>query len=630
LQPKNCAQFSPLRLLYSHLRSAFTVAGVFALLAMLAGCGANSNVTVSTGSFDFGSVALSTQVRRIAVSVTNSSKNSITMAPSLTGNSDFTFDSNVSCGSTLPAGATCSAIVVFAPTATGTETATLDLGMSSDNQNIAISGAGAQLAAGQSIVTGSDSPVVARYTYVPSVSGDVSIQFGPDTNYGLQTSAQTANAGTPVVFLVAGMQQNSVYHMRATVAGGSGNSVDTDHTFSTGSFPADTLPSLTVTTNGTPQPGIELMNPAQGTNGTYLQAYAVDLQGNLIWGYNYPDRQSNTIIQPFKLLANGDIVTVISVGSSVTGPPVAGQLIVLREIDLAGVPVQQISLDQLNTALTAGGFNVTLLDMHHDVEVLPNGHWVVIGNYIKNYTPLPGTSTNQNVLGDVVVDLDTTLKPVWVWSEFDNLDVTRAPAGYPDWTHTNAVLYSPGDGNLLVSSRHQSWIVKVDYNNGAGSGAVLWRLGYQGNFTLAGGTQPQDWFYGQHQPSFVGSATTGVFSLTMMDNGFTRQLSPGNACAGANCYSTVPIISVDETALTATITWRDTFAPAKFSIWGGGTTPLANGDLEFDLCNEPSTTSEVDEVTVTTPATTVWSLQTTGQNLYRANRAPSLYPGVQW
>ena len=30
--------------------------------------------------------------------------------------------------------------------------------------------------------------------------------------------------------------------------------------------------------------------------------------------------------------------------------------------------------------------------------------------------------------------------------------------GFPDWTHTNAVLYSPDDGNLIVSMRHQNWI----------------------------------------------------------------------------------------------------------------------------------------------------------------------------
>lgn len=599
------------------------LAATCALLLMLLGCGiAGSGVAISTSSFDFGDVALSTQVRRMVVTVTNSTNSTITLSPSLSGSADFALASGVSCGSTLAAAASCSGVVLFAPSRTGTQETILDMGMSSADQRIAIKGTGVQLASGQGIVSGTGNPLVALYTYAPEVSGNVSIEFGLDTNYRQKTLAQTAQAGTPVSILVAGMRANSIYHMRATVAeSSSGTSADSDHTFVTANFPADTLPALTVTTNGTPQPGIELMNPAEGLNHTYLQAYAVDLQGNLIWGYDYPDRQSDTQIQSYKQLPNGDMLVVLSDNSGVSA---------LREINLAGVPVRQITLDQLNTALARAGYSITLADLHHDVIVTPNGHWLVLSNAIKSYTGLPGTSGITNVLGDLVVDLDPNLNPVWVWSEFDHLDINRAPAGYPDWTHSNAILYSPSDGNLLVSSRSQSWIMKIDYRNGAGTGNLLWRLGYQGDFTLVNGTEPRDWFYGQHQPSFVGATSSGAFSITMMDDGFTRQLSPGDVCSGSSCYSTVPILSVDEGAMTATITWRDAFPSAMYSVWGGGTTALANGDLEFDLCAEPNTTSEVDEVTVTSTPTTVWSLKTTAQNLYRANRMPSLYPGVQW
>jgi len=65
--------------------------------------------------------------------------------------------------------------------------------------------------------------------------------------------------------------------------------------------------------------------------------------------------------------------------------------------------------------------------------------------------------------------------------------INRRPMGFPDWTHTNAILFSPDDGNLIVSVRHQNWVVKVDYANGVGTGDILWKLGYQGDFTLVGG-----------------------------------------------------------------------------------------------------------------------------------------------
>ena len=44
-----------------------------------------------------------------------------------------------------------------------------------------------------------------------------------------------------------------------------------------------------------------------------------------------------------------------------------------------------------------------------------------------------------------------------------------------------------------------------------------------------------------------------------------------------------------------------------------------------------STAASVYEVTQDpTNPQTVWQLQITGQNAYRAMRIPSLYPGVQW
>ena len=65
------------------------------------------------------------------------------------------------------------------------------------------------------------------------------------------------------------------------------------------------------------------------------------------------------------------------------------------------------------------------------------------------------------------------------------------------------MLYSPDDGNILVSMRHQNWVVKVDYEDGKGSGAVIWRLGEGGDFTLKNGVDPTDWQYAQHYAEFL-------------------------------------------------------------------------------------------------------------------------------
>jgi hypothetical protein len=377
------------------------------------------------------------------------------------------------------------------------------------------------------------------------------------------------------------------------------------------------------------------VNPALTPIRNFLQAYATDLDGNIIWGYDYPDRDANSIIQPLRLLPNGHFAMLISYPSqNVFTPTLHSKVNTLREIDLAGNTLRELTLDQLNQRMKTAGYTFNLLDYHHDFVVLPNGHWIVIANMEKPYTDLPGYPGTTDVVGDVLIDLDADWNPVWVWNEFDHLDVNRHPMNFPDWTHTNAVLYSPDDGNLLVSIRHQNWIVKVDYSNGTGSGNILWRLGQDGDFQLRNGTDPTDWSYAQHNPAFQSDSTAGKFSLSVMDNGDDRAFQTGVVCNSpgqpACLYTTVPLYDIDETAMTATLRFHQIFPPAQYSFFGGGTTRLPNGNVEYDLCSEPNGSALVQEVTDDAQPKLIWQMNITNENVYRANRIPSLYPGVAW
>jgi arylsulfate sulfotransferase len=81
--------------------------------------------------------------------------------------------------------------------------------------------------------------------------------------------------------------------------------------------------------------------------------------------------------------------------------------------------------------------------------------------------------------------------------------------------------------------------VKIDYNDGQGAGDILWRLGYQGDFLLQGGTDPEDWFYAQHDANIVSVNSSGVFQLMLFDNGNQRVLdSSGDSCGNVTlCVS---------------------------------------------------------------------------------------------
>jgi hypothetical protein len=174
----------------------------------------------------------------------------------------------------------------------------------------------------------------------------------------------------------------------------------------------------------------------------------------------------------------------------------------------------------------------------------------------------------------------------------------------------------------------------IDYENGQGSGDILWRLGYQGDFTMTTG-QPSDWFYGQHYPTFVSPNSTGVFNFEVFDDGNDRVLdAQGDVCGTAGqpaCYSTVPIYQVDEAGMTATPLWQDNLAPV-FCLFRGSAQQLADTNVVFGITtpSDDPTGARYMEVTHDPSPQIVSQMEVSGQNAYRAVHLPSLYPGVQW
>ena len=453
----------------------------------------------------------------------------------------------------------------------------------------------------------------------------------------LHTWAQSTPAsGGAVEILVAGMQANTTYHMRADVSFPDGTQItDTDHTFTTGGLPASRVPQTSVTNpNGlSPSPGAILLDLLPGTS-SQVMAAAVNNAGNLIWYYDY--NASLGIPQPIKLLPNGHMLLVLA--------PAQGAGGTVQEIDLAGNLISQFTYTDLNNWLSAAGYNLVVNAIHHDFLPLPNGHLILLVNHYQNFTDLPGYPGTTAVLGDALVDLDQNHNPVWVWDTFNQLcapnptgpclDVNRHPLLFPDWTHSNAIVYSPDDGSLILSMRNQSWVLKIDYQNGQGSGVILWRLGYQGDFTLTNGQSP-DWFYGQHYPTFVSPNSTGVFNLEVFDDGNNRVLDDAGDVCGASgqpaCYTTVPIFQVDEEGMTATLLWQDNLAPV-FCDFGGSAQQLNHSNVVFGI-TQPSddpTGGRYMEVTDAPSPQVVLQMEISGQNAYRAVHLPSLYPGVQW
>jgi len=481
-------------------------------------------------------------------------------------------------------------------------------------------------------------PQVALYQIYLPAPGQVSIQFGTTTAYGLttwQVATPSANGGGVQIY-VAGMLGQTLYHMRAQVTLNDGATFnDADQTCMTGTPPITSQVNVASPGGGTPQTGIELWNTIVPNSDA--QAFATDLSGNVIWTYSYP-HTSTDLIQGIQLLPNGNMFLLISYLSSMTATHSTGTINEVREVDLAGNTVRTITMDQLNQSLAASSLHdaqgnpYQLKSFHHSVLPLPNGHWVLLADYWKDYTNLTGLSGTQTVIGDALVDVDANSKPDWVWNAFDHLDVNRHPMNFPDWTHSNDMVYSSDDHNLLLSIRHQNWIIKINFVDGTGSGEVMWRLGEGGDFKLVGATDPTDWFYAQHGMSYFTPNTTGVFRIGLMDNGNDRIFPSGQVfCKGPapnQCYSTMPVLELNEAKMTATMISHYMPPTSYYSPFGGNVDLLGNNNINVNFC-APSSGAIVQELDPQT-LQPVWQATTPGADQFRVSRVPSLYPGVQW
>ncbi|HEV2350282.1 MAG TPA: aryl-sulfate sulfotransferase [Terriglobia bacterium] len=504
-------------------------------------------------------------------------------------------------------------------------------------------------------VTATNNLLVAQYSISSPRDATMSVEFGPDTNYGLKTWSQPVPTGGGTInMLVAGMKQTTTYHMRATLVFPDGSQfVDSDKTFTTGTLAASLVPQVTVTNPSglMPSPGVLMGHLVNFFVPNYapLSTVAFDMQGNVIWYYN--PGIPNDLPQPIKLMPNGHII--VNLGG--VGPGVN----VVQEIDLAGNIIRQFTPADLTQWLANAGYSITVANIHHDLLILPNGHLILLVNSIKYYDNLPGFPGTTGVIGDLLLDVDPNNNVTWVWSTFDRLDVNRHPAGFPDWTHSNGLVYSQDDGNLLLSIRHQSWVIKIDYRDGQGTGDIIWRLGYQGDFTIDSGLNP-DWQYAEHYPSLASPNSTGVFNLMVYDNGDDRVMdslgasrcgppypttfNKTNVAGTIQCYTRAVNFQVNEYTRTVSTTWQYNASPI-YSFWGGSTQLLSTGNYVMDL-NTPADIDPVSgnpipplddepgarylELTPDQPPRVVMQMEVTNQNAYRLTHLPSLYPGVQW
>jgi hypothetical protein len=242
----------------------------------------------------------------------------------------------------------------------------------------------------------------------------------------------------------------------------------------------------------------------------------------------------------------------------------------LREIDLAGNTLWETNVQAISDRLSAMD-RPSILSFHHDALLLPNGLILAVANSQRVIPAADPGGPARNVIGDVILMMNRDCDILWVWDAFEKLDVNRKAllgetiGRTEDWTHSNSLQYLP-DGNILLSIRHMDWIIKIDFQDGHGSGDVLWRLGKDGDFTIES-SDPNPWFSHQHSPHYDGAR------LWVYDNGNTRVGALGDGNSRGQVYL------IDENARTARLEMNadlGVYSPAL-----GSAQLLDNGNYHF-------------------------------------------------
>ena len=376
-----------------------------------------------------------------------------------------------------------------------------------------------------------------------------------------QTTPQLTRAkmcnGKSMNFYVAGLQASTKYSLTGVLLSGSTVAGYTQTvTYMTPAIPSSvSIPAITILS---PAPAVAASEPFLIHSYlfgavSYVQT-GTDLSGNVVWYYS-----------PWDGL--GGYLTRAQIGGYfwfIGNPNTDPYKQALREFDVAGNTVIETNTGRINEQLVAAGQS-PLTDVDHELRTMGNGNILMIGS--SDRVLGADIQSGADVIYDQLVVLNTGLQLLWSWDATTcgncatELPPTRAAilgetcgigqGGCPpltppatignDWLHGNSAELAP-DGSILMSLRHQDWLLKIDYGNGTGTGNILWRMGVDGDFTAIS-SDAYPFFSHQHDAEWDFNGP----DLSVFDNGNTRiAANPGEHSRGQ-------LWTIDETAMTATL-----------------------------------------------------------------------------
>jgi hypothetical protein len=374
---------------------------------------------------------------------------------------------------------------------------------------------------------------------------------------------------------VLGLRASTSYSLQLIAFNRCGMALGETLSLTTGALPAD-LPSY-VAAGSVPSPGYVVL--AAGNYGL-----VIDNSGRVVWYHRFP---------------NGP-------GLNFQAQP-NGRYVARPNAAVAGQPALWLELDPLgNVTRTLGCARGLQPRMHDFIGAADGSYWVLCDEVRTVDLEAAGGDAHAQVLGTAVQHLTANGDLLFEWSPFDHLevklgDLTAADLAGPviNWTHGNA-LDLDGDGNLLVSFRNLSTLVKIDTR----TGAVVWRMGGSHNeFAFENTAMPA--FMRQHS-----LRVTGNGRMLLLDN-------LGEPASRAERYD------FDEAGRSVRLTGTYTSSGSVIAQVGGTAQDLPGGRTLVSFGNGASV-EEYDAA-----GNVVWRLEGNPGYIFRAQRVQSLYrPGT--
>ncbi|ARQ94332.1 aryl-sulfate sulfotransferase [Levilactobacillus brevis] len=304
-------------------------------------------------------------------------------------------------------------------------------------------------------------------------------------------------------------------------------------------------------------------------NRTTKQPFAIDADGNVRW---YDTNYSQHTIEQW---SNGHIMILSKkdIDSDVYND--------LIETDYLGRVYNEYSFAN-KTGSTDGGKETTVI--HHDLVELPNHNLLATvsdGSKYKEDTMVEVSHKTGKIVK--VIDMKKLL-PKSMWAKYQ-----KGSDGKVDWLHQNAVDYDKNDKSIVISSRNQDMIMKLDYKTDhikwiySGKKKSTWPKAYRKYLlTPAKGTTVTGGQHGLYLLNNGGNSSANSENFILYDNNIA--VTNGNKQTSGK-YSQAVQYHVNQKKMTIKQTWAygKSLGKTNFTSVIGYAEKQSNGNVLIDF-----------------------------------------------